>query len=99
MIHHALLQAVEGGNAESAGMGPTFVELTGHMSASHAAFLAQWLRLVDLEEGDVSAKRSEIWAMPGAHPVMPLLLLLMPSRYWGRDCGCSCCPRVDKGRW
>ena len=61
-----MLQAVEGGSVESAGMGPAFTELTGHLSAAHAQFLAHWLRLVDLEEGDSSAKRSEIWAMPGA---------------------------------
>lgn len=58
-------QALDGGCAESAGMGPTFNELTGHLSAAHAQFLAHWLRLVDLEEGDTSAKRSEIWAMAG----------------------------------
>ncbi|BDA50404.1 DNA replication ATP-dependent helicase/nuclease DNA2 [Coccomyxa sp. Obi] len=61
----ATLGALEGGCAESAGMGPTFSELTGHLSAVHAQFLAHWLHLVDLEEGDTSAKRSEIWAMPG----------------------------------
>ncbi|CAL8464813.1 g4348 [Coccomyxa elongata] len=60
-----LHKALDGGCAESAGMGPTFAELTGHLSAAHAQFLAQWLRLVDLEEGDTSAKRSEIWAMAG----------------------------------
>ena len=37
------------------------------MAPSHTAFLAHWLRLVDLEEGDLAAKRAEIWALPGGH--------------------------------
>lgn len=59
------LQAMEAGTSDSAGMGDAFAERTQHMSQAHAHFLAHWLRLVDLEEGDSTAKRSEIWALPG----------------------------------
>lgn len=58
-------QSVEGGNSDSAGMGDAFHEHTQHMTPAHAQFLAHWLHLVDLEEGDLTAKRAEIWAMPG----------------------------------
>ncbi len=63
------LQAVEGGNSDSAGMGDAFEQQTQHMSPTHARFLAHWLHLVDLEEGDLSARRAEIWALPGDFPV------------------------------
>ncbi len=59
------VQAVEGGNSNSAGMGDAFEQHTHLMKPAHAEFLAHWLRLVDLEEGDLSAKRAEIWALPG----------------------------------
>lgn len=59
------MQAVEQGTAESAGMGEAFEGQIGPLSPAHAAFLAHWLHLLDLEEGDLSARRSEIWAMPG----------------------------------
>ena len=59
------VQAVEGGNSDSAGMGDAFDQHTQHMSPAHAQFLAHWLHLVDLEEGDLSARRAEIWALPG----------------------------------
>ena len=58
-------QAVEGGDAESAGMGAEFHARAGHLSAAHAAFLKKWLGLVDLEEGSLSARRAEIWALSG----------------------------------
>jgi hypothetical protein len=61
-----LRQALEKGTAETAGMGEHFAAQTGHLSAAHADFLAHWLRLVDLEEGDLSRRRSEFWALPGA---------------------------------
>lgn len=56
---------MEAGDAASAGMGAAFEDLAGHLSGEHAEFLARWLRLVDLEEGCPSARRSEILAMPG----------------------------------
>ena len=56
---------MEGGNSNSAGMGDVFAKHTEHMSPAHAKFLAHWLRLVDLEEGDLTARRAEIWALPG----------------------------------
>ena len=59
------LQALEAGTSDSAGMGDAFAECTQHMSQAYAQFLAHWLRLVDLEEGDLTAKRSEIWTLPG----------------------------------
>ena len=59
------MQAVEGGSSDSAGMGDAFEQHTRHMMPAHAEFLAHWLRLVDLEEGDLTARRAEIWALPG----------------------------------
>ena len=49
-------------------MGGEFQARTGHLSPSHAAFLAKWLALVDAEEGDLSARRAEIWVLSGGAP-------------------------------
>ena len=46
-------------------MGDAFEDRTQCMTPERSAFLAHWLRLVDLEEGDQSARRAEIWALPG----------------------------------
>ena len=46
-------------------MGEAFEERTQCMTPERSAFLAHWLHLVDLEEGDQSARRAEIWALPG----------------------------------
>lgn len=61
-----LEQALEAGTAATAGMGPAFEEHTRHLSPLHAAFLCHWLQLIDLEEGGLTARRAEIWAMSGA---------------------------------
>lgn len=61
-----MVQALEGGNAESAGMGDAFHRETGHLSAQHSAFLAHWHHLLDLEETGLLEKRSEIWRLHGA---------------------------------
>ena len=63
-----MLQATEDGTSESAGMGDAFEDRTQCMTPERSAFLAHWLRLVDLEEGDQSARRAEIWALPGGQP-------------------------------
>ena len=70
-------QALEGGEADSAGMGPAFDLHAGHLGGAEGAFLARWLALVDLEEGDVAARRALIWrltgapAPPGSTPPLP----------------------------
>ena len=62
-------------------MGDAFEDRTQCMTPERLAFLAHWLRLVDLEEGDQSARRAEIWALPGGQPGssgrMPALTTLM----------------------
>lgn len=47
-------------------MGDAFARETGHLSAQHGAFLAHWHRLLDLEEGGLLEKRSQIWRLHGA---------------------------------
>ena len=59
------MQAVEGGTAESSGLGNQFLALTSHLSDPHTAFLAHWIRLLDLEEAAGRAARPEIWALRG----------------------------------
>lgn len=61
----SLTQALEGGDAASAGMGPTFDREAGHLSGHHGAFVAHWLRLLALEETGLAEKRSEIWRLHG----------------------------------
>ena len=46
-------------------MGEAFEERTLCMTPKRTAFLAHWLHLVDLEEGDQTARRAEIWALSG----------------------------------
>lgn len=59
------MQAVEGGNAETAGMGVAFDTETMHMSESRCLFLSHWLRLLALEEAGLPGKRAEIWQLSG----------------------------------
>ena len=73
------MQAVECGDSNSAGMGDAFEQHTHLMQPAHAQFLAHWLQLVDLEEGDLSAKRAEIWALPG-WPCCTRLCMTSPSQ-------------------
>ncbi len=51
-------------------MGDAFDATAGHLTGQQAAWMAHWLRLVELEEAGLPDKRSEIWALPGAllHP-------------------------------
>lgn len=55
-------------------MGDAFGRETGHLSAQHGAFLAHWHRLLDLEEGGLLERRSQIWRLHGA-PLGPRVLL------------------------
>ncbi len=52
-------------------MGAAFEEHTAHLAPAHAAFLRHWLHLLDVEEGGLTARRAEIWAMPGARRAPP----------------------------
>ena len=65
------MQANEEGSSESAGMGDAFDATAGHLTGPQAAWMAHWLRLVELEEAGLPDKRSEIWALPGAGPQTP----------------------------
>jgi hypothetical protein len=66
-------KALDGGDAESAGLGDDadWRALTGHMSRSHAGFLARWLRLVELEESRARSARPGLWAEPGPTRAAP----------------------------
>lgn len=59
-VYHA---AVEGGTAETSGLGIPFDRRTRHLTPQHRRFLERWDRLVALEEGDMLRFRGEIWAM------------------------------------
>ena len=74
MRHHRLLRAA---TPSRRAWGRSLTRARGHLSGAHGAFLARWLRLVDLEEGDPSARRAEIWAMPGVLGAARLLLSCM----------------------
>ena len=79
---HAPWQAVEAGTAATAGMGDAFEQHTGHMAPSHAAFLRDWLQLIDLEEAGLTARRAEIWALSGALTAAPVPLLGFACTLW-----------------
>lgn len=46
-------------------MGAAFLGHTQHLSPSHCAFMAHWLRLLDLEDAASRRRRAEVWALPG----------------------------------
>jgi len=56
----------EGGNAESSGMGDTFNELVGHLTAAHQDFFKKWDDLLTREERDSMKFRRELWTMLGS---------------------------------
>lgn len=57
---------MEGGSAESSGLGDWFNEHTGHLDAQDAAFLKHWDDLLTKEEADVFRFRNELWTMLSA---------------------------------
>ncbi|KAG0044717.1 Tripartite DNA replication factor [Gryganskiella cystojenkinii] len=59
-VLHKLL---EGGTAESSGIGVMFDEATDHLNETHAEFLSKWNRLLTLEQGDATKFQSQIWAL------------------------------------
>lgn len=59
------LQALEGGDSDSAGMGAAFEAHAGHLGPAEAAFMAHWQALLDLEEGDIVGRRANIWRLSG----------------------------------
>lgn len=71
------LQALEGGNEATAGMGRDFAEHTQHLDAAAAAWLAHWHRLVELEEAGLLAKKAELWTVAG------VLVLKVNKRCFG----------------
>ena len=72
---------LEGGTAESAGMGGAFAREAGHLSARHGAFLAHWHRLLDLEEAGLLDKRAEVWRLHGVPQSPAIALRLATKRY------------------
>ncbi|OAQ25272.1 Dna2-domain-containing protein [Linnemannia elongata AG-77] len=62
-VLHKLL---EGGTAETAGIGSLFDEVTDHLNDTHATFFKHWDRLLSLEQGDITKFQSQIWSMLSA---------------------------------
>ena len=92
LIRPAGSQVLEGGTAESAGMGGAFAREAGHLSARHGAFLAHWHRLLDLEEAGLLDKRAEVWRLHGA---LPYLVTLLSVRVrWSQPPQQQCCRRA-----
>ncbi|MCO5601360.1 hypothetical protein L7F22_055480 [Adiantum nelumboides] len=60
-IYH---KALEGGTAESSGLGEVFNQTTEHLNVSHIEFLKSWDRLIDLEAQELQASQREIWRLP-----------------------------------
>eukprot|EP00884_Botryococcus_braunii_P022766 jgi/Botrbrau1/9173/Bobra.0236s0005.1 len=58
--------ALEGGDEESAGMGPSFLQAVAGVSPSQAAWLRHWLHLLDCEEAAVASSQPDIWHMPAS---------------------------------
>lgn len=54
---------VEGGDAETSGVGETFNEMVGHLKPSHADFFKKWDDLLTKEERDTMRFRRELWTM------------------------------------
>jgi DNA replication ATP-dependent helicase Dna2 len=54
---------VEGGDAETSGMGETFNEMMNHLKPSHAEFFKKWDNLLTKEERDTMKFRRELWTM------------------------------------
>ncbi len=54
---------VEGGDAQTSGLGETFNEMVGHLQPSHADFFKKWDDLLTKEERDTMKFRRELWTM------------------------------------
>ena len=54
---------VEGGDAETSGLGETFNELVSHLTPVHADFFKKWDGLLTKEERDTMKFRRELWTM------------------------------------
>jgi DNA replication ATP-dependent helicase Dna2 len=57
---------VEGGDAETSGLGETFNETVGHLKPQHADFFKKWDDLLTKEERDTMKFRRELWTMLSA---------------------------------
>ncbi|PGH27401.1 hypothetical protein AJ80_00879 [Polytolypa hystricis UAMH7299] len=58
--YHKLL---DNGNEETSGMGNSFLEIVGHLTAAHQVFFEKWDTLLTLEEKDMMKFRRELWTM------------------------------------
>ncbi|KAJ3256230.1 Tripartite DNA replication factor [Chytriomyces hyalinus] len=60
LVYH---KAVEGGDAETSGLGSLFNSNTGHLSGVHTQFFKKWEALLTKEEGDIQTLRKEVWTL------------------------------------
>ncbi|KAI8329753.1 DNA replication factor Dna2-domain-containing protein, partial [Chlamydoabsidia padenii] len=58
VIYH---KAVEGGSAETSGLGQWFNDHTAHINDKAAAFYRHWIKLIAMEERDLDSLRRDIW--------------------------------------
>lgn len=61
--YHRLM---EDGDAETSGVGDSFLDLVGHLKPSHQGFFQKWDNLLTLEEKDMMRFRRELWTMLGS---------------------------------
>lgn len=59
-------RASEGGTAASSGIPALFEAHAGGLSRAHLDFLDHWLRLVDLEQDDMTKAKKAIWCLSSA---------------------------------
>lgn len=62
MLYH---KSLEGGTAETSGVGAAFDAAMGHLSATHAAYLRKWDALVNAETAELLVQQSELWVHRG----------------------------------
>lgn len=54
---------VDDGDAETSGVGPSFLEVVGHLTPPHQTFFKKWDALLTKEEKDMMRFRRELWTM------------------------------------
>ena len=58
-----LHRALENGTAQSSGAATLFDSRAGHLTQTQMDFINHWIQLIDLEQGDMTRLRKEIWCM------------------------------------
>lgn len=54
---------VDDGDEETSGVGPSFLDVVGHLTPPHQAFFKKWDDLLTKEEKDMMRFRRELWTM------------------------------------